>query len=316
MCASEDSLQEVMEGYESPQKLFQDLGKEKDEQKSKNTKKMNSPPSQDNQIQKANSTKSIQGDNERDKPLPRWLYSTAIVESLFVDGSFKRGFGTLLKNGFYLTSSEVVYNAKVMPKKIIVKMQDDLSANMMCVSQLSIKALDLDSGLALLKVSKMTDSYCQVRAKSYYQDRIFKHFGINVFASHASVAPHTLALFPTLNDDFLFTFQSLRLEKAATYYDFDSRRERIYGFELQHKYEEPIYGRAFYDDKGVFLGITSRAGVSYLPVFINRNVIQDFLCDMQDKGIIDDSNIYHACKNLGKNRERFFTDMKGMSNFY
>lgn len=301
--ASEDSIEEVLEGYESPQKLFQNENEEVD--------------IKEGSFSESSST------NPRDIPypiLPSWIYSTAIIESSFFDGSFKRGFGTLLKNGFYITSSEVIYNGKITPSKIYVKMQDDLNANIMCVSMLGIKALDLDSGLALLKVANSTDSYCQLRPKSYYQDRIYKRFGIDVFASHESIAPHTKAFYPYLSDMYVFTTQSLELNKVATYYDFERKKEQIYGFEITkdmgQMYDESAYGKAFYDDNGVFLGLLSKAGIGYLPVFVNRQVIQDFLCEIQDKEIINDPLISKACQNLGVSRKRFFTDMKGRANFY
>ncbi len=308
---SEDSLQEVMEGYESPQKLF---APQED-----NTQNLNKNGA--DSITHKHAQQNLQGISPRDMKLPKlpdWIYSTAIIESSFNDGSFKKGLGTLLKNGLYITSSEVIYNGRITPAKIYVKMQDDFNENMMCVAQLSIKAIDLDSGLALLKVAKFVDSYCQMRpAKSYYQDRIYKHFGVDIFASSVWIKPHTEAYYPYLSNDFVFIEQSLKLNKFATYYDFEKRREQVYGFEVERdSYEEFTYGRAFYDKNGVFLGIMSRAGVGYLPVFINRNVIQDFLCDVQEKEIINEDFVRGACKRLGSKRERFFTDMKGRTSFY
>lgn len=305
---SEDSLKEVMEGYESPQKLFIPQEKEHNATHSINHSSQAKSPS----------SKGISPRDMKLPKLPDWIYSTAIIESSFNDGSFKKGLGTLLKNGFYITSSEVIYNGTITPTKIYAKMQDDFNANMMCVAQLSIKAIDLDSGLALLKVAKYVDSYCQMRPiKSYYQDRIYKHFGVNVFASSVGIKPQTEAYYPYLDDEFVFIQQSLKLTKFATYYDFDRRVEQVYGFEMgRDSYEEFTYGRAFYDKNGVFLGIMSRAGVGYLPVFINRNVIQDFLCDVQDKEIINEEFVRNACKKLGSKRERFFTDMKGRTSFY
>ncbi|MCX2717270.1 hypothetical protein OQH61_05920 [Helicobacter sp. MIT 21-1697] len=289
--ASEDSVKEVMEGYESPQKLFMNLDKTQNDDNKKKSK----------------SVQKIRPQDMKLPLLPQWIYSTGIVETSFTDGSFKRGLGTLLKNGLYLTSSEIIYNGKIMPKKIYVKMQDDISTNMMCVSQLSIKALDLDLGLALLKVSQPVDGYCQVRTKSYYHDRIYKRFGVDIFASYRAITPHTKAYYPYLDNMYVFTPQSLMLEKLATYYDFDKRKKRIYGFEIERDaYEEFTYGRAFYDEKGIFLGIMSRVGIGYLPVFVNRNVIQNFICDVQDKEMIDDSFVNRSCQKL--NRQHFFAD--------
>ncbi|WP_238700274.1 hypothetical protein [Helicobacter jaachi] len=323
--ASEDSIEAVLEGYESPQRLFTTesnannaapQGDLADSINAKNTESSieSSAPTQDLPSTPA---RPLSPRDMKPPINPAWIYSTAIIESHFIDGSFKKGLATLLKNGFFITSSEVIYNGKITPKSIYVKMQDDMHENMMCVAQLHIKALDLDAGLALLKVAKSADSYCNARAQSYYHDRIYKRFGIDVFASNANIPLHTQAYYPYLNSMFVFSAQSLELAKFASYYDFESRKEQIYGFEIQRdSYEEYTYGRAFYDKNGVFLGIMSRVGVEYLPVFVNRSVIQDFLCDVQDKEIIHDNFVQSACQRLGEKRQRFFTDMHGRASFY
>ncbi len=312
--ASEDSVEAVMEGYESPQKLFENLYKE---QNGQNASK-DSADTKNASIDTKTSSVATHPRDMRLPILPKWIYSTAIIEVSFSDGSFKRGLGTLLKNGFYITSAEIVYNTrKVVPNKIYAKMQDDFSSNVMCVASLSIKALDFDSGLALLKISQFVDSYCAPSAKSYYQDRIYKLFGIDVFASSAKIATHTKAYYPYLDQSYTFIPEYLRLKKFATYYDFERREELVYGFEIeQDGYEAFTYGKAFYDSKGIFLGIMSRVGDRYLPVFINRNVIQDFLCSMQDKEIIDDSFVQRSCQKLGTRRQRFFTHTRAIANFY
>ncbi len=303
--ASEDSVEVVMEGYESPQKLFSNL----------DTIHTNESPAfkqeQSRAINTAQTPSQIALDSKtiQHTAPTQWIYSTAIIEVSFTDGSFKRGLGTLLKNGFYITSAEILYNGDIVPRKVYAKMQDDFNENMMCVAGLKLKVLDLDTGLALLKVSQFVDSFCQVRAKSYYQDRIYKRFGIDVFASNAAIAPQTQAYYPYLDNTFVFIPQSIKLNKPATYYDFAQKKERAYGFELEHEsYEEFTYGRAFYDEKGVFLGIMSRTVVGYVPVFVSRNVIQDFLCDVQDKGIINENFVQKSCQKLGSKRQRFFTN--------
>lgn len=299
--ASEDSVEAVMEGYESPQKLFANLDSQK-------------PTSDANEnLANKNAQKDIKRDiHPRDMKaaiLPRWVYSTAIIETIFNDGSYKKGLGTLLENGLYITSAEVIYNGEVVPKHIYAKMQDDLSDNIMCVAHLNVKALDVDSGLALLKVSQFADSYCQSRPQSYYQDRIYKRFGVNVFAAKAAIPQKTQAYYPYLNSAYTFVPQMIKLDEFATYYDFSKQKERVYGFLIgRDAYEEFTYGRAFYDKNGIFLGIMSRVGVGYTPVFINRNVIQDFLCDIQDREIIDDVSVRRACRGLGTKRQRFFNN--------
>lgn len=316
LVASEDSIEAVLEDYESPQKLFMNVPNAQEEK--------NNTQSQSDKTAKVNATKADSVQKAKIHPqdvttpiMPQWIYSTAIIETNFSDGSFKKGLGTLLKNGFYLTSSEVVYNGKIMPKAIYVKMQDDMTASLICVSKLQLKAVDLDAGLALLKVSQSVDDYCQLRPQTYYQDRIFKRYGIDIFVSHRNITPYVEVNYPYFDEMFVFVPQSMKIGKVATYYDFDKQKEQGYGFEISaDSYEEHTYGRAFYDDKGVFLGMMSRAGVGYVPVFIERDVVQDFLCNAQENEIINDDSVKKSCQVLGKNRKRFFTDMKGMANFY
>ena len=51
-------------------------------------------------------------------PLPAWIYATAIIEVHFDDGSMRRGFASMLKNGLYITSSEIVHSASLVPRTI------------------------------------------------------------------------------------------------------------------------------------------------------------------------------------------------------
>lgn len=310
LIASEDSVESVLEGYESPQKLFESpkvsVAQSNTQQILQDSQDSASPIESENPEIPPFKTQALR--SRQSTSPPSWIYSTAMVETLFNDGSLKRGFGTLLKNGFYLTSSEVIYNGRATPARIHVKMQDDLTSSLMCVSQLSLKALDLDSGLALLKVSKSLDTFCQVRSETYYQDRIYKRFGVDIFASSQLVSPQTLTYYPHLDKMYVLVPQSIEFGRLASHRA-HLKNEPISGFNIKENfYEDFVYGRAFYDGNGVFLGIASRAGAGYLPMFINRFVIQDFLCDVQEKGIIDDPSLRRSCMALGKRRSRFFND--------
>lgn len=125
LIASEDSIDEVLEDYESPQVIFENP-QTKDISLSLQQKPQEIYNSQENQSQQNQSMQIKQSLSP-----PRWIYSTAMVETFFNDGSLRRGFGTLLQNGFYLTSSEVIYNGRATPVKIYAKMQDDLTSNLL-----------------------------------------------------------------------------------------------------------------------------------------------------------------------------------------
>lgn len=311
LIASEDSIESVLEGYESPQELFENLKANTAQNNAQETfqESQDSVKFMESGDPATPSFKSQASRPRQSASPPSWIYSTAMVETLFNDGSLKRGFGTLLKNGFYLTSSEVIYNGRATPARIHAKMQDDLTSNLMCVSQLSLKALDLDSGLALLKVSKSLDTFCRVRSETYYQDRIYKRFGVDVFTSSQLVSPQTLTYYPYLDGMYMLMPQSIEFGQLASH-RMHLGNEPTSGFNIKESfYEDFVYGRAFYDGNGVFLGIASRAGAGYLPMFINRFVIQDFLCDVQEKGIIDDPSLRRSCMALGKRRSKFFNDL-------
>lgn len=308
---SEDSLQSVMEGYINPQELFSNVdtnSNKKDIAIQKNLQNLNAEQNPQNLQTKADSKPKIKPQDMKEQQLPDWIYSTGIIESTFSNGLFKKGFGVLLENGLFLTSSEILYSRDSVPKEIFIKMQDDKTKNIICVAKLQLKALDLDAGLALLKISQSVDEYCHARTQSYYQDRIYKKYSINAFKSNKKMPEQTNAFYPYLHKSYTFVPYSVVLDKLAFYRDYDLKEDTIYGYEIQQEsYEEYTYGRAFFDENGDFMGILSKIGYGFTPVFVNRAVVQDFLCDIVEKNVIIDSKITNACNALG-DRKRYFNE--------
>ncbi|PAF42092.1 hypothetical protein [Helicobacter sp. 11S02596-1] len=216
-----------------------------------------------------------------------WIYSTVIIKVYFDDGSLRQGFGLLLKNGFYLTSSELTYNRGLYPKQIVAKMQDDSAKPLICVAKLQLKAMDSDKGLALLKTTAFTDDYCNTRSESYYHKRIYDKYGKNIFSTTPTKKLILGGLyFPILEDfDTLGVGRTIPI-KEESYYDNYSKKEIFYGYSLPlETYQRFTFGKPYFNKDGEFLGIFSVAAQSYLPALVKKEIVQDFICELKKKNI-------------------------------
>lgn len=240
------------------------------------------------------------------EPLPDWIYATAIIEVHFNDGSMRRGFANMLKNGLYITSSEVVYSASLIPRRVYVKMQDSSAPEIICVAKLHLMAVDTQSGLALLENIASTDDYCNVVQKSYYHDRIQKRVTIDVFNKTPSINPNQNVLFPYVDKYYSFVPKTMQVGEVEAYYDQASAAYVKYGYQLKRDwYSSFAYGKGIFDTKGNFLGLISLTHHSYLPVLVKKEVVQDFLCSLNEKKVLQDGDIAKSCAALHK-RQRFF----------
>lgn len=239
-------------------------------------------------------------------PLPAWIYATAIIEVHFDDGSMRRGFASMLKNGLYITSSEIVHSASLVPRTIYAKMQDSSASVIICTARLNLKAVDTHSGLALLEQIASTDDYCNIVPKSYYHDRIHKYAFIDVFNAAPSVNPKQEVFFPYVDRYYYFVPEKMQVGEVAEYYDEALARRVRYGYRLgRDSYIHLAYGKGFFDTSGRFLGLISLTRHSYLPVFVKKEVVQDFLCSLDEHKVLQDKDIAQKCASLHK-RERFF----------
>lgn len=238
--------------------------------------------------------------------VPEWIYAAAIIEVHFSDGSMRRGFASMLKNGLYITSSEIVHTASLIPRAIYAKMQDSSAPVIICTARLNLKAVDTHSGLALLENIASTDDYCNIVQKSYYHDRIQKHHVIDVFNNAPSATPKQEVFFPYVDKYYYFVPEAMQVGEVEEYYDADSKQRIKYGYQLtRDSYPHFAYGKGFFDTKGRFLGLISLTRHSYLPVFVKKEVVQDFLCSLDEHKVLQDSDITKKCATLRK-RERFF----------
>ncbi|PAF50495.1 hypothetical protein [Helicobacter sp. 13S00477-4] len=230
-----------------------------------------------------------------------WIYSTVILTVFFDDGSLRQGFALLLKNGFYLTSSELTYHSGLYPKKIFAKMQDDSAKPLICIAQLQLKAMDTDKGLALLKTSAFTDDYCNIRSESYYHKRIYDKYSQNI----SSTTPTKKLIlgglyFPTLEDSNTFGVNRTASIKEADFYDNHSREKVFYGYSLPANVSKDIdFGKPYFNRQGEFLGIYSKVVQIHNPILIKKEIIQDFICGLKKKNIVTKNPLANSCKAKG-----------------
>ncbi|MCI6217914.1 MAG: hypothetical protein MR629_05220 [Helicobacter sp.] len=245
--------------------------------------------------------------------LPNWIYANAIIEVYFNDGSQRLGFGTLLQNGFFLTASHIVYDKKLTPKAVFARMQDSSMRFIICTHKLYLKAVDVMEGLALLETIAYTDDYCQQREKSYYHDRIEKRYFVDVFAAPNSINTPSKretrfisnkeslqkVFYAYVDENYYFVPKNIELPTKQA--DFDDRAHYgVHGAEMRTRKDEVLlydsfaYGRAFFDNKGGFLGILSSQDLK--PIFITKHKIQQFLCVLQSHKVLENKEFSKACK--------------------
>ncbi|MGI0405727.1 hypothetical protein ACRE1U_00185 [Helicobacter himalayensis] len=256
-------------------------------------------------------------------PLPKWIYATAIIEVYFSDGSQRMGFGTMLENGLFITSAQIVYDEKLIPKTIYTKMQDSSARVLICTNKLNVKAVDTQNNLALLESIASTDDYCHTRAKSYYHDRIEKRYFIDIFTNPTlakkssfdtmnaqKTTPNTSAQKNSTKDSMIFyafveDYYSF-VPKALEDGDFTKAKNGVQGSQvaisdmqdsqnLLAVYDDFAYGRAFFSSDGVFLGILSAKDKNNQPIFAKRELIQEFLCSLHHHGVLKDNALNFKC---------------------
>lgn len=217
-----------------------------------------------------------------------WIYSTALIMVYFSDGSLKQGFGLLLENGLYLTSSNLTYQAGLYPKKIFAKMQDDSAKPIICVASLDLQAVDSSKGLTLLRTSAFTDEYCKTRPESYYHKRIYDKYAQDIFTSTpAQDLVSQEIYFPTVENFYTFGVKKTIPIKKEKHYD-KQNQKIIYGYSLQLDTDyELTFGRPYFDKQGEFIGIFSITDYSNgMPILVTKKIAQDFIKEIKKKNIL------------------------------
>lgn len=213
-----------------------------------------------------------------------WIYGTAVITTTFLDGSIKRSYGVLLRDGMFVTSANMVYDKNVYARVSYAMMQDDSSIPFICVAKLSIKALDLQKGLAILETLEFTDMYCKPREKSYYHDRIYSGYWVDVFDR---VNKREAVVY----SPYITELNSFAVEKNILQGDLRQLAERESNDFEGYKY---AFGKGFYTFDGKLLGIVG-ADNNGRPKLIRTKEIAEFLCELKDRKILKNPYLQSSC---------------------
>lgn len=215
-----------------------------------------------------------------------WIYGTAVITTTFLDGAIKRSYGILLRDGLYLTSANMVYNKNIYPRTSYAMMQDDSTPPFICIAKLSVKALDLQRGLAVLETSEYTDAYCNVREKSFYHDRIYAKNWIDVFDPRGIEENYGVLYSATISPINSFQTKVTPLKGKIE----DLAKETSSSFE---GYKYP-YGKGYYTQDGRLVGVVG-ANIDDEPRIVKTKEIANFLCELKDKKILENRFLQILC---------------------
>ena len=214
-----------------------------------------------------------------------WIYGTAVITTTFLDGSIKRSYGVLLRDGMFVTSANMVYDKNVYARVSYAMMQDDSSIPFICVAKLSIKALDLQKGLAILETLEFTDIYCNSREKSYYHDRIYSGYWVDIF-DNKSDGQEAIVYSP-----YITQLNSFAVEKNILQGNLKQLAEKESNDFEGYKY---AFGKGFYTHDGKLLGIIG-ADNGGNPKLIKTKEIAEFLCELKDRKILKNPYLQSSC---------------------
>lgn len=222
-----------------------------------------------------------------------WIYGTAVITTTFLDGAIKRSYGILLRDGLYLTSANMVYNKNIYPRSSFAMMQDDSAPLFICIAKLSIKALDLQRGLAVLETSEYTDAYCNVREKTFYHDRIYAKNWIDVFSKRSEKENYGVLYSATISP--INSFQTKITPLKEKLEDLAYETTSSFG-----GYKYP-YGKGYYTQDGRLVGVVG-ANMDDEPRIVRTKEISSFLCELKEKKILENRFLQILCpqKELGE----------------
>lgn len=204
--------------------------------------------------------------------LHKWIYSSVFLTAYFSDGHYKQGYGLLLKNGHYLTSSELAFDRGMYAKTVMARMQDDSASVLICVAQLRLRAIDRNRGLSLFNTYVFTNDYCEIRPESYYHKRIYTKYGQDLLLLSKHPKGASMLYYPqvSLKDGFEIKSMHIPSAKKSDLYPIKSSLENM-------------YGRPFFSQNGVFMGMVTANNAHLL--FANREIVQEFLRDLRRRKI-------------------------------
>lgn len=245
---------------------------------SQSTAPKNSNPPESKKIlsqktQSKDSKKSKNTSLSRPQKQDSWINSIGLIMVSFDDGSFKSGFGILLPDKMFLTSSELAYGVNTYPKHTLLKIRDESSGHFICVAQLHLNLLDRAQGLAIFKVSDYTDDHCNIRAQSYYHKYLLENNAFNL----TKVRPQSQqAYFYTVTPSF----------SDINILQIDGKKHL--------PTNQAIFGRPFFSKNGDFLGITTITN-STKPTIVSHKEVKKFICSMPQARLKSPPSVVQLC---------------------
>ena len=268
-----------------------------DEAHNPNTPTSQTPNSKDasnpqNSLESVDSHKASSYPREKipEEKTASWIHSIGLLIAYFEDGDLKQSYGTLLDDGYFITTATLVNSKQEYPKSIYVKMQDDSAKPLICVAQLQLQAVDDERGLALLKTIGYTDDYCTPRPQSFYHERIYKLYSLDIFARPVRVFgipsdgqdDKNELFYPLVRDRYSFSIGSMGGFSRVYYYDKKLKKDIFYGYAFQQEFEDSLeLGKPFFDKYGKFVGIYSLTQHHDKPMLVDDSVVRSFLCNLQ-----------------------------------
>lgn len=219
-----------------------------------------------------------------------WIHSVGMIVSYFDNGNMTQGYGVLLKEGYFITASNLVYNHQEYPKDIYVKMQDDSAKPLICVAKLQVKAIDEQKGLALLKTVAYTDDYCKERGQSFYHKRIYELYSLNPFLYPVNTFFIDSVqnfedfgfLYPNIGKQYTFSVNKIIKARKITYFDKNFKQNIFYAYLPENNLDQQReLGKPFFDAKNVLVGLYAVTSYEKEAVIVNSNFIKSFLCSLQ-----------------------------------
>ncbi len=248
-----------------------------------------------------------------------FIKSNVYIEASFPDGDKREGMGVIIdKNGNILTNAKVVYSGAfdLEANDITIKIQDVKDQPAICFAKSKIKAIDTDKSLAILKLYRNSDIFCNtIISKSRYHAGYYQKYSEDIFglnsSSSSTLYPKegSLIYYPIYSDSF--TIQKSSVKSSLQEFAKTPSGRIVKSIQLEKQIPESSIGAGGYGEKGDFLGImdTIDDGENQESLLITKNIVTGWFCELANKEILEllvanseksfDLRSTTLCKNLG-----------------
>lgn len=197
--------------------------------------------------------------------------SIAILSLFFDNGVQKSGYGVLLKNGYIITTANLVREMNSYIKTIQASMQSDDVEIITCAVNLRPKALGKD--LVLLEPISYTDKYCNVRPKSFFHQRVIVKYAKKLDRDNTInnlILRDSDLLLPYIDKNFAIEYKKIKISSIST--------QKI-------EFNLPVFLK-----NGEFVGF-----INDKNNILTSNYINNFICNITSKKLIDISDLNRDC---------------------